>query len=164
MERRPLIFPGYIAVRLPIGLTVLSCLGCAIAIWRGTSKPDKLAVSVLLALAVTLLTILARSGADYAGVRHALTVYFVMSVLAGFGVRYLLRLPTRTIGVVALGLFLAACFPALAVQRPWEYHTILVGGTEAYRSSRNVELTWVSAIRKSLATVTANLSRAEVPI
>jgi hypothetical protein len=138
MERRPLIFPGYIAVRLPIGLTVLSCLGCAIAFWRGTSKPDKLAVSVLLALAVTLLTILARSGADYAGVRHALTIYFVMAILAGFAVRYMLRPSARTISVVALGLFLAACFPALAVERPWEYHNILVGGTgQAYRYFRN---------------------------
>jgi dolichyl-phosphate-mannose-protein mannosyltransferase len=138
MQRHPLIFPGYIAVRLPIALTMLSCLGCTIAFWRGTSRPDKLAVTVLLSLAVFLLVILARSGADYAGVRHALTVYFVMSILAGFGVRYLLRLPTRTIGIVALGLFLAACFPALAVQRPWEYHNILVGGTgQAYRYFRN---------------------------
>lgn len=138
MERRPLIFPGYIAVRLPIALTALSCLGCAIAFWRGTSKADKLAVAVLLLFAVTLLLILARSGADYAGVRHALTVYFVMAILAGFAVRYLLRLSTRTISVVALGLFLTACFPALAVERPWEYHNILVGGTgQAYRYFRN---------------------------
>jgi hypothetical protein len=138
MERRPLIFPGYIAVRLPLTLTVLSCLGCAIAFWRGTSRPDKLAVSVLLALAVTLLTILARSGADYAGVRHALTIYFVMAILAGFAVRYLLRVRARTIGVVTLGLSLATCFPALAVERPWEYHNILVGGTsQAYRNFRN---------------------------
>jgi uncharacterized membrane protein (Fun14 family) len=138
MERRPLIFPGYIAVRLPIALTVLSCLGCAIVFWRGTSRTDKLAVSVLLALAVTLLTILARSGADYAGVRHALTIYFVMAILAGFAVRHLLRVRARTIGVVTLGLSLATCFPALAVERPWEYHNILVGGTsQAYRYFRN---------------------------
>ncbi len=138
MERRPLIFPGYIAVRVPIALTVLSCLGCAIAFWRGTSKPDKLAVAVLLLLAVTLLVILARSGADYAGVRHTLTIYFVMAILAGFAVRYLLRLRARNISVVALGLFLATCFPALAVERPWEYHNILVGGTgQAYRYFRN---------------------------
>ncbi len=138
MERRPLIFPGYIAVRLPLALTVLSCLGCTIAFWPGTSRADKLAVAVLLLLAVTLLVILARSGADYAGVRHALTVYFVMAILGGFAVRYLLRVRARTIGFVTLGLSLAACFPALAVERPWEYHNILVGGTgQAYRYFRN---------------------------
>jgi len=138
MERRPLIFPGYIAVKLPLALTVLSCLGCTIAFWPGTSRADKLAVAVLLLLAVTQLVILARSGADYAGVRHALTVYFVMAILGGFSVRHLLRVRVRTIGFVTLGLSLAACFPALAVERPWEYHNILVGGTgQAYRYFRN---------------------------
>jgi dolichyl-phosphate-mannose-protein mannosyltransferase len=138
MERRPLIFPGYIAVKLPIALTVLSCLGCAIAFWRGTSKPNKLAVSVLLALAVALLIILARSGADYAGVRHALTVYFVMAILAGFAVRYLLGAKVRSIGFATLGVSLAACFPALTAKRPMEYHNALVGGTgQAYRYFRN---------------------------
>jgi hypothetical protein len=138
MERRPLIFPGYIAVKLPLALTVLSCLGCTIAFWPGTSRADKLAVAVLLLLAVTQLVILARSGADYAGVRHALTVYFVMAILGGFAVRHLLRVRARTIGFVILGLSLAACFPALAVERPWEYHNILVGGTgQAYRYFRN---------------------------
>jgi hypothetical protein len=138
MERRPLIFPGYIAVKLPLALTVLSCFGCTIAFWPGTSRADKLAVAVLLLLAVTQLVILARSGADYAGVRHALTVYFVMAILGGFAVRHLLRVRARTIGFVILGLSLAACFPALAVERPWEYHNILVGGTgQAYRYFRN---------------------------
>ena len=138
MQRRPLIFPGYIAVRLPIALTLLSCLGCTIVFWRGTSGRDKLAVAVLLSLAGALLIILARSGADYAGVRHALTVYFVMAILGGFAVQYLVRLRPRIFSVVVLGLALAACFPALVVERPWEYHNIVVGGTgRAYRYFRN---------------------------
>ena len=138
MQRRPLIFPGYIAVRLPLALIALSCLGCAIAFWRGTSRRDKFAVAILLALAGVLLIILARSGADYAGVRHALTIYLVMAILGGFAVQYLVRLRTRMFSVAVLGLALAACLPALAVERPWEYHNILAGGTgQAYRYFRN---------------------------
>jgi len=71
MQQRPLIFPGYIAVRLPLALIALSCLGCAIAFLRGTSRRDNLAVAILLALAGVLLIILASSGAGLRGVRHA---------------------------------------------------------------------------------------------
>jgi len=138
MQRRPLIFPGYIAVRLPIGLIVLSCLGCAVVFLGSEPRQDKVAAGVLISLAGVLLVILARSSADYAGVRHALTVYFVMAVLGGFGVQFLLRSHRKLLGASALGLILGACLPALTVERPWEYHNILAGGTSrAYRYFRN---------------------------
>jgi tetratricopeptide (TPR) repeat protein len=71
-------------------------------------------------------------------VRHALAVYFVMAVLGGFAIQYLVRLRAKIFSVAVLGLALAVCFPALAVERPWEYHNILVGGTsQAYRYFRN---------------------------
>jgi hypothetical protein len=136
MKRRPLIFPGYIVVRVPFELTLLSCFGCLLAFRRGMPGADKIATAVLLALAGVLLIVLMRSNADYAGVRHALTVYFVMAVLCGFAVRFLLRM--KAVGVVALGLTLGACTPALIVERPWEYHNFLAGGTDrAYRYFRN---------------------------
>src|SRR6266567_9381250 len=138
MQPRPLIFPGYIAVRLPIALTVLSVFGCAIVFRRSVPTPDKLAAAALISLAGVLLVILARSSAEYAGVRHALTVYFVTAILGGFGVQWLMRLHKKFISAAAFGLILAACLPALAVERPWEYHNILAGGTsQAYRYFRN---------------------------
>src|SRR6266581_7023459 len=138
MQRRPLIFPGYIATRLPIGLILLSCLGCVVVFRRSVPTPDKLAAAALISLAGVLLVILARSSAEYAGVRHALTVYFVTAILGGFGVQWLMRLHKKFLSAAAFGLILAACLPALAVERPWEYHNILAGGTsQAYRYFRN---------------------------
>jgi hypothetical protein len=138
MERRPFLFPGYVAVTLPIPLMLLSALGCIIGFGPGKLKRDRLAVSALLLLAATLLLILARSGAGYAGVRHALTVFFPLAILAGFGVEFLANCPRRLAGRGALALALLGCFPALAVVRPWEYHNILAGGTSgAYRYFRN---------------------------
>jgi len=138
MQPHPLIFPGYIAVRLPIALTLLACFGCAIVLKRSTSRRDKLAVGVLLSLCVAIIVILARSSADYAGVRHTLTIYFVMAILAGFATQYLVQLRTKMISAGVLGITLLSCLPALAVERPWEYHNILGGGTShAYRYFRN---------------------------
>src|SRR5207245_7858542 len=48
MQPHPLIFPGYIAVRLPIALILLSCFGCTIVLMLTTSKGDQLALAALL--------------------------------------------------------------------------------------------------------------------
>ena len=138
MQQRPLIFPGYVAVRLPIALALLSLFGCAIAFMRSTPTRDKFAVAALLAFCIVMLVILARSGADYAGVRHALTIYLVLAILAGFAIQFFVRLRHKTVAMTVMGIALAACLPALAVERPWEYHNILGGGTShAYRYFRN---------------------------
>src|SRR5262249_9737209 len=59
MEKRPLIFPGYIAVKVPIALTILSLIGCAIVFRRETTTNDKQTACVMLSLAAFLLLILA---------------------------------------------------------------------------------------------------------
>src|SRR5262249_39126956 len=138
MERRPFIFPGYILVKLPIALTVLPLFGCVSVFLRNGSKADKQTACVLLALAGFLLIILSRSSAEWAGVRHAMIACVVMAVMAGFGVKFLLRLRPRSAGSAVLIATLAACAPALVVVRPWEYHNVLGGGTKnAYRYFRN---------------------------
>lgn len=138
MEKRPLIFPGYIAVKLPIALTILSLFGGAIVFSRHSSRNDKQAAWVLLSLTAVLLLILARSSADYAGVRHVMTACLTMAVMAGFGVSFLLVRRKKLPGITVLGALFVACLPALAVQRPWEYHNVLGGGTtDAYRYFRN---------------------------
>jgi hypothetical protein len=138
MERRPSIFPGYILVKLPIALTVLALFGCMSVFLRNSSKADKQLACILLLLAGFLLIILAYSNAEWAGVRHAMIVCVVMAVMAGFGVRTLLGSRAKLVGQAALIATLAACVPALAVVRPWEYHNVLGGGTKnAYRYFRN---------------------------
>jgi hypothetical protein len=52
--------------------------------------------------------------------------------------QYLVDLRTKMISASVLGIILLSCLPALAVERPWEYHNILGGGTShAYRYFRN---------------------------
>jgi len=162
MERRPLLFPGYVAAKLPIPLTLLSVLGCLIAFRPDRARRDKTAMAALLLLAAALLLILARSGAGYAGVRHALTVYFPLGILAGFAVEYLAKCPRRVVGWGTLALALLSCFLALGVVRPWEYHNILAGGTGgAYRTSATIQLTWANAIKKLQTIIIANSNLVE---
>jgi len=111
MERRPFIFPGYIAVKLPIALILLSLFGCVIVFLRSSSKADKQTASVLLSLAGFLLIILSRSNAEWAGVRHAMVVCIVMVIMAGFGVRFLLGSRAKFVGIALLTAVLAACCP-----------------------------------------------------
>jgi tetratricopeptide (TPR) repeat protein len=138
MQWRPFIFPGYILARLPIPLLLLSFFGAVVAFTGNTSPSDKAALTVLVLLSVLLLLILANSAADYAGVRHALTVYVVLALLAGIAVRRLLASRQKILGLGALAATVVACFPALAAERPWEYHNFIGGGTRnAYRYFRN---------------------------
>ena len=55
----------------------------AIAFRSSTPIREKLAHAAVLLFAEVLLVILAHSGADYAGVRHALSVYIVLAILGG---------------------------------------------------------------------------------
>jgi len=138
MERRPFIFPGYVLVKLPVALSVLALFGCVSVFLSNSSKMDKHLAQILLLLAGFLLIILANSNAEWAGVRHAMIVCIVMAVMAGFGVRTILSLRAKLVGLAALSAVVVACVPALAVVRPWEYHNVLAGGTKnAYRYFRN---------------------------
>ena len=138
MQWRPFIFPGYVLARLPIPLLLLSFCGAVVAFTGNTSPSDKTALATLVLLALLILLVLANSAADYAGVRHALTVYVVLALLAGVAVRRLLAPRRKILGLGALAATVVACFPALAVERPWEYHNFIGGGTRnAYRYFRN---------------------------
>jgi hypothetical protein len=138
MEPRPLLFPGYVAVKIPIPLLLLAAFGTVVAFGRRKTKLGKVATGILLLLAVTFLLVLARSGAGYAGVRHALVAYFPLAILAGVAFDFLASFRRKLAGLGALGLAMAGCFPALVVERPWEYHNVLGGGTlRAYLYFRN---------------------------
>lgn len=101
-------------------------------------RSDKTALVPLLLLALLVLLVLANSAAEYVGVRHALTVYVVLAVLSAFAVRRLLSLRQQVLGIGVLTVTALACTPALAVERPWEYHNAIGGGTRnGYRYFRN---------------------------
>jgi len=72
-----------------------------------------------------------------------------MAILAGFAAQFLVRLRPKTVGISVLGLAVLACLPALAVERPWEYHNILGGGLATLiDTSAMMGLILASATRK----------------
>ena len=75
-------FPAMIAVKLPIGLSVLSLLGLILFFARKLPAEWNIPAGVILAAAILFLLVLAM-GATYAGIRHALPVVALLSIFAG---------------------------------------------------------------------------------
>jgi hypothetical protein len=76
-------FPAMIAIKLPIGLSVLSLLGLILFFARRLLEEWNFPAGVILAAALLFLLVLAM-GATYAGIRHALPVVALLSIFAGF--------------------------------------------------------------------------------
>jgi hypothetical protein len=122
-------FPGVLAAKLPITLTLLAALGSILFAAHKVPHDWKLPLTVSLACLVCFLLVL-RSGATYAGVRHVLPAIPLIAVFAGIAFHFAVTSPARTPKlVVGLG-FLLAAVSALPVMRPWEYFNEIVGGTD----------------------------------
>jgi hypothetical protein len=95
---------------------------------------------------------LMRGNSGYAGVRHALTTFPGLAVLAALPLAAAWADAARWSRAGALAALAAMLFSALPVMRPWEYHNELVGGApEAWRyftddgvdiRQRTKELAW----------------------
>jgi tetratricopeptide (TPR) repeat protein len=124
---------GMIAVKLPLGLLLLTAIGAGLLIVRKLPREFVAPFLGVISLAVLFLIVLA-TGSSYGGIRHALPVVPPLALLAALAIykasgskSYLLR------GAVAVALF-GALVSALPVARPWEYYNETVGGsTNAYR-------------------------------
>ncbi len=120
-------FPGVIAVKLPLGLLLLTAIGVGFLLMRRI-PPEFIAPLIgVFVLAVLFLIALAR-GSTYAGIRHALVVVPPLYLLASLAIyksveskSYILR------GAVVVAL-IGALLSAIPVMRPWEYHNETVGG------------------------------------
>jgi hypothetical protein len=75
-------FPAMIALKLPIGLSLLSLLGLIFFFARKFPAEWTFAAGVILAAVVLFLLVLS-TGATYAGIRHVLLVVVLLSVFAG---------------------------------------------------------------------------------
>jgi hypothetical protein len=122
-------FPAMIAMKLPIGLSVLSLLGLVLFLARRLPEEWNFPAGVILAAAILFLLVLAM-GATYAGIRHALPVVALLSIFAGLFVERALALRSRSLKAVAAVAYLLACASAVPVLRPWEYFNEFVGGTK----------------------------------
>jgi tetratricopeptide (TPR) repeat protein len=135
-------FPAMIAVKLPIGLSVLSLLGLILFFARKLPAEWNFPVGVILAAAILFLLVLAM-GATYAGIRHALPVVALLSIFAGIFVERALASSSRSLKAVAVLAYVLACVSAVPVLRPWEYFNEFVGGTKngyKYFSDEGVDL------------------------
>jgi tetratricopeptide (TPR) repeat protein len=134
-------FPAIVAVKLPIGLLALLLLGLFLFFARRIPTDWNLPGGVVLAVAVLFLLVLS-TGATYAGIRHALPVVVLLSVLAGMSFAVALSTKTRQLKIFVALAFVAA-LSALPHIRPWEYFNEFAGGTSnayKYFSDEGVDL------------------------
>lgn len=135
-------FPAMIAVKLPIGLSVLSILGLILFFAGRLPAEWNFPSGVILAAACLFLMVLA-AGATYAGIRHALPVVVLLAVFAGLFAERVVTSRSRSWEAVAVLAYLLACVSALPVLRPWEYFNEFVGGPKnayKYFSDEGVDL------------------------
>jgi hypothetical protein len=132
-------FPAMVALKLPIGLSIVILIGLFASATR-RSPPD--AFTTVLA-AVALFTLVLISGSTYAGIRHALPVVVLLAIVGGFGMQFAFSSNSAP-WKVALGAALAiAAASALPVMRPWEYFNEFMGGPSRaylYFSDEGVDL------------------------
>lgn len=134
-------FPAMIALKLPVGLSVLALLGLGIFFARRLPPEWNLPASIILAAAILFLLVLA-AGATYAGIRHALPVVVLLSVFAGIFAEQAIASNSKSLQAIAAIAFLLAIASAVPVMRPWEYFNEFVGTQNAYKyfSDEGVDL------------------------
>jgi hypothetical protein len=135
-------FPAMIAMKLPIGLSVLSLLGLILFFARRLPADWNIPAGVTLAAAILFLLVLAR-GATYGGIRHALPLVVLLSIFTGLFVERAMASYSRSLKAVTVLAYVLACASAVPVLRPWEYFNEFVGGTKngyKYFSDEGVDL------------------------
>jgi len=125
-------FPSIFAVKLPLGLLLLTAIGAVFLIMRRIPREFVAPLIGLFVLSL-LFWIFFAKGSSYGGIRHALSAIPLIALLASLAVykaveskSYLLR------GAVVVAL-IAASISAIPVMRPWEYYNEIVGTANGYR-------------------------------
>lgn len=123
-------FPAVLSAKVPLGITLLALLGCALILMRRVPRTYGIPLLALTAWAGIYLASVMSGNSGYAGVRHALPVFPVIALFAALALLYAVQAP-RPAPRVAAGVALAAALlSALPVWRPWEYYNELVGGAD----------------------------------
>src|SRR5215469_8792090 len=135
-------FPAMIALKLPIGLSVLVLFGLFVFFKRLLLPESKLGFAIVLAATFLFLLVLAL-GSTYAGIRHALPIVVLLAVPGGYAIQTAFTRPSKfwkAVGGAALAVAIASAVPVL---RPWEYFNEIIGGTKngyLYFSDEGVDL------------------------
>ena len=120
-------FPGVIAAKLPIGLSLLSILGAGLFLARRFPREWRTPTAAPLGAGVWFLFVL-KSGATYAGVRHAMPLLPILAVMGGLASYAAMTASKAALKIVVVLGFLMAGISALPVLRPWEYFNEFAGG------------------------------------
>jgi hypothetical protein len=137
------LFPGILAVKIPLGLLALSFWGAWLVVLRPMRSQGRWALYAALGYGLVFLVLLMPSAAYYAGVRHALRCLLALALLGGYAIHWALRADDLKPRLVCAAALLIALVEALPAVRPWEYHNALAGNTAgAYRyfSNEGVDL------------------------
>ena len=131
-------FPAMIALKLPIGLSILILIGLFAFATR--SAPPDVFTTVLAAVALFMLVLI--SGSTYAGIRHALPVVALLAIAGGVGMQFAFSSNSARWKVAAGAALAIAAASALPVMRPWEYFNEFIrpGRAYLYFSDEGVDL------------------------
>lgn len=124
-------FPGVIAVKVPLGLLLLTAIGTALLIFR--KIPPEFIVPLIAAIVSAMLFLLALiNGSSYAGVRHALPIFPPLALLGSLAIYQAIKSKSYFLrGAVAVALA-GASVSAIPAMRPWEYFNETIGTANAY--------------------------------
>ncbi|MBV8275082.1 MAG: hypothetical protein JO170_07485 [Verrucomicrobia bacterium] len=135
-------FPAMIALKLPIGLTVLVLIGLFASLTRRTHRESRLRLAMLLGAALAFLLVLTL-GSTYGGIRHALPVVVLLAVFGGCAIQAAFTSRSRFLKAVVGAALVTAMASALPVMRPWGYFNEIIGGANdafLYFSDEGVDL------------------------
>lgn len=135
-------FPAMIALKLPIGLSVLVLFGLFVFFKRLLLPGSNLGLAIVLAATLLFLLVLAL-GSTYAGIRHALPIVVLLAVPGGCAIRTVFTRRSKFWKAVVGAALAVAIASAVPVMRPWEYFNEIIGGTKngyLYFSDEGVDL------------------------
>ena len=122
-------FPGMIALKLPIGLSVLVLIGLFFFFTRRLPPERYLGLAIVLVASLLFLLVLAL-GSTYGGIRHALPTVVLLAIFGGFAVQMAFASHSKFWKAAVAVALVAAAASALPVMRPWEYFNEIIGGTK----------------------------------
>jgi len=120
-------FPGIIAVKLPLGLLLLTAMGAVLFITRRIPKEFIAPQIGAIGLGALFLFVLA-TGSTCAGIRHAIPIVPPLALLAAFAIYQAVKSRSPFMRGAVIVSLIAALLSAIPVLRPWEYYNETVGG------------------------------------
>jgi hypothetical protein len=122
-------FPGVIAVKLPLGLTLLALLGIILFIVRGMPGEFRMPLLFISVVLSGFFLVLA-FGAKYGGIRHALPAVVLLAIFGGLSAHVAITSQSRLIRIVTALAYSGAAVSAIPHLRPYEYYNELIGGSK----------------------------------